>query len=60
MGGGRHHAPRRQGEVGAGPGWMAERAAQAGAGDPGATQRLREGAVGCGVGAEALEGLLVS
>jgi putative nucleotidyltransferase with HDIG domain len=54
----RHHHPLPPAEAVAQPVWLADLAAHAG--DPGATQRLREGALACGLGPDALEALLVS
>ena len=56
----RHHDARPPGEAIAQPVWLADLAAHAAGGDPDATGRLREGALACGLGADALEALLMS
>lgn len=56
----RHHDPGPPAEAVAQPVWLADLAAHAAAGDPEAIGRLREGALACGLGSDALETLLIS
>ena len=56
----RHHDARPPAETVAQPVWLADRAAHAAAGDPDATELLREAADACGLAPDALEALLVA
>ena len=56
----RHHDALPPAEAVAQPVWLADIAAHASDGDPAATERLREGALACGLGPDALEALLIS
>ena len=56
----RHHDPRPPAEPVARPVWLADLAAHAADGDPSAIGRLREGALACGLGSDALEALLIA
>jgi putative nucleotidyltransferase with HDIG domain len=56
----RHHDPEPPAEAVARPVWLADVAVRAGSGDPAAVARLPEAAAACGLGADAVESLLMS